>query len=67
MRTNKWREILNVEVWVIRTRMSICLAKDERAKEIPSPMNLSAIVFSNGSRQFERKSAPDDEYNGDGD
>ena len=67
MRTNTWREILNVEVWVIRTRMSICLAKDERAKEIPSPMNLSAIVFSNGSRQFERKSAPENEYNGDDD
>ena len=56
-----------MEVWVIRTRMSICLAKDERAKEIPSPMNLSAIVFSNGSRQFERKSAPENEYNGDDD
>ena len=63
--SNTWKEILDVEVWVIRARVSMCVAKDER-REIPAPTNSSAVVFSNGSRQFERKYAPDDEYNGDG-
>ena len=67
MRTNTWREMLDAEIWVIMKRVSMRLAKDKGEMEIPAPTNLSAFVFSNGSRQFERKYAPDDEYNGDGD
>jgi hypothetical protein len=38
-----------------------------RRPAIPAPTNLSVVVFSNWSRQFEGKYAPNDEYDGDGD